>query len=561
MNKLVKKAVFLVSVHKNEGMTEERLLKLLHQEFDETISFKDEDVLKVIRATPEIALKEVEAPSGKAETKSGFKAHQKSEKKLIANKDNQMYALKDELLNLHFHNADSQDDSDTIFQMYQEIVKSGADGITYEELSNIFAKKSIKNLTKEKLESYMVSNYCRKLAKHNFINISFQNLRRIAQDIRFTKVAVEDFINVNRKANTENTNSQATFNLEDADDLQGQPKKFMSATQENILDYLNKETFTIRELTQRQNIVLNLQSYFAQTNDGLTTKEICLKIRMLHEKKALDRIIKSIEKLYQVETIAARMGKSYSHKYLIKQLAIKNFRLPIEAPQPLNKFDDRDILKTIKAENEDLESRSELQNVLSNFGSVKRGNISPVIQFDVFQDILNAVSENLPFEALLATKGEKLPELKKLKSTDEDYAKTSEKVLQILVDNEAKLSGNTDSKEPEPTETKTGGFSKKSLTRLKLNRYIFILNKVKENEIITNIALKNMIINEIEVGAGWKIDRRTLRSLLIVLQKLKLINLQDHKFNYSYPNINLKTSQQDSSIFSSLLIKIHSSHR
>ena len=56
-----------------------------------------------------------------------------------------------------------------------------------------------------------------------------------------------------------------------------------------------------------------------------------------------------------------------------------------------------------------------------------------------------------------------------VKQTDEDYAKTSERVLQILVDNENKLFGD----ESKDTELKSSGFSKKSLTRLKLNRYIF----------------------------------------------------------------------------------------
>ena len=155
-------------------------------------------------------------------------------------------------------------------------------GISYEDLSAIFVKKSIKGLTKQKLDSYMVSNYCCKLAKRNFVHITFQNVKRIAIDVRYNKVALESLY---KKQNGEN--NQANLNTEEVDDQkQLQKSRLNSTTPENIIDYLNKETFTVRELTQRQNIVLNLQSQYAQKNEGLTTKEICLKIRMLHEKES-----------------------------------------------------------------------------------------------------------------------------------------------------------------------------------------------------------------------------------------------------------------------------------
>ena len=49
MNKIIKKAIYLASVHKNEGLTERKLLKALHKAFDSEISFKDEDVIKRLK--------------------------------------------------------------------------------------------------------------------------------------------------------------------------------------------------------------------------------------------------------------------------------------------------------------------------------------------------------------------------------------------------------------------------------------------------------------------------------------------------------------------------------
>ena len=57
MNKLLKRAVFHVSVRKNEGITQKELLRLLHEEFDELFTFKDEDMIALIQITPEITLK------------------------------------------------------------------------------------------------------------------------------------------------------------------------------------------------------------------------------------------------------------------------------------------------------------------------------------------------------------------------------------------------------------------------------------------------------------------------------------------------------------------------
>ena len=99
-----------------------------------------------------------------------------------------------------------------------------------------------------------------------------------------------------------------------------------------------------------------------------------------------------------METIAARMGKSYSHKFVIRHPTIKNFKAPVDLNSDI-KLEDPDTYGLVKAENEDMESTSDLPNGGNN--NAKKSQLPPVLNFETYKDVLEVVSNNRQFKELL----------------------------------------------------------------------------------------------------------------------------------------------------------------
>ena len=68
----------------------------------------------------------------------------------------------------------------------------------------------------------------------------------------------------------------------------------------------------------------------------------------------------------------------------------------------------------------------------------------------------------------------------------------------------------------------------KSFSNVSYNRYIYCLNEINKHCIFSTIELKNKILNELEKDIDYIIDRRTLKNILINLEKIGLIKKIDY---------------------------------
>jgi hypothetical protein len=81
----------------------------------------------------------------------------------------------------------------------------------------------------------------------------------------------------------------------------------------------------------------------------------------------------------------------------------------------------------------------------------------------------------------------------------------------------------------------------RTFDNVNLNRFLFCLNKIQERKILTMNDIKLFIINELENKIGFKIDRKTLRNVLLNLEALGFIKTMEFELvmknkNYTYSN-------------------------
>ena len=526
MNSIIKKAFKIISIYKEEGIQWKTLLKMLHTNFDSILSFKNEDVLLAIKNSKEISILTSKGEQIDVNVPINDDDH------IVASKNLQGLYLKQNLLNFYFKNDENNksngNENEIIFLIYQEICKAGSNGISYNKLGDKFNQKKKKGIHKEKLENYMISSYCCKLAKHNFIKIQFENGSKIAVLKGYNRIEYDKIRKVKKSSNIITINDE-----EDETEPFPKKKRKYEVTQQNILEKLEKETFGLREFTQRSNILLNLQSYDGQINEGITIKDLSRNIRMKHDKKPLDRILKNLNKIYDIEMIAFRSGKSFSHKYIIRNPKISEMKV--------KQNNNQSIIHKLKHEENESNFISELQ-MIKREEIEKSENVIlriPILK-EVYQDILEVTKSHTYLMEKINNQIDYYSQWEQM--SEEEYMKNSEYLFQLLIENVDFVIPPNPKDSPMHShhikdsniikDSTKNHFSKRALTRLKFNRYIFVLNKIKEKKTISHIDLKNMIINEIECDSGWKIDRKTLRNILEILERYGLIKIVDFKWSF-----------------------------
>lgn len=516
MQKVHNSALKLISGSQEQGITLDKLTQALESKFAGIFSFKPEDLLQILQNNKEVQITKLK---NEETAKSTL---------LKTTKDLEYSFNKRFLLNIHFKN-DEGSENENIFKIYELIVKAGDKGITYSALCDVLNKKSsTKASPAKKIDSYMVSNYCCKLEKKGFVRIKFNKSWKI---VFWRKHHPFTVANPRLRTSLKETEEKPKPEVEsvddnDADFPEPEPRKKVKGSyvgQDSILDTLREDTFIFNELPQRFNIAMNLQSYDTYKKGGLTMKELGILVNMRDEKKTMDRIMKAMHTSFKIKSTAYRDGKSFSHKVLIVNNKLEAFY----DKEPSEIHDNEQVGVESKSQKDnaltsDAKSVMEIEPILDN----------PLLSYDVYTDLLEIFENNS--QLLNALNGpEALKTYQETKLADRVvYKKRSEDLLQILVENVERNAHKVKKEDAEGADNEAkNSFSKKALTRLKLNRIIFILNKVKQTEIISAIDLKNYITAEIESATGWKIDRKTLRTLLEVLERFGLIKLLDFEFS------------------------------
>lgn len=506
MQKVYVSALKIIAKSQDEGIALEKLTKELQDKYENLLSFKPDDLLAMLKKNENLQFTESE------------KIRIKATKEFANN-----YSKRN-LLALNFKEEDeAAPESESIFQIYDQIVRAGKSGVKYSTLCDAL-NKSRKD---KKISTIMISNYCRRIEKLGYIKIlpdvgcriavwrkyhafSLSNLRSNPLQSSGTASTVKG----EQKGGEGDGDSDNESKLLDSEPRKSQKKSHLN--QDNILQTLQSQTFILAGLPQRFNLAVNLQSYDAYKTGGFTMKELRNRLNIQEAKKTMERLLKNLNQGFKLTTTAYRDGKSFSHKYLI-------------VDEKLEAFYGRDLNEILPKNVQGAASDGKL-SVNESALPLPASQIpaDPVLDYEVYTELLDMLEYEKKSNRIL-NEGE----FKIFRETvyeSPNYKKKSEELIQRLVEDDEKQL--LKSEVPENSENVTkSAFSKKALTRLKLNRIIFILNKVKSKEVISSVDLKNYIVAEIESDSNWKIDRKTVRTLCEMFERFGLLKILDFEFH------------------------------
>lgn len=488
MELLLKHSLKLISYEFSDGILFSDLCPQLKNLFP-NISFLEKDLLaKLMENAQKFKITYLKSPDNPL---------------FLADKDLIEKYTKQDILSLFI--SDEEDKREVIIKIYETIVKSREKGINYQEI-----KQKIKNELKLDLELNMISHYCCKLAACDLVEIIPQKNCKIVKSQIFIPSKLE-------KTKKKQNNDPEPSNQEKKEEAQ---------------------IFNFRELTFKQNILINLMSAESHLKNGLSLLELGERIGKPKESKLLNRYLGKMEKEYNICINPERQGRLFSHKYLIKNQKIKeelaklkeSCNLESEKKNKKNINNANNTENFVKMEEESPKIKPKIEEIMA--GELKKQENQKLIRA-CFQDLVKIFALNNEYSVFLqkiteanifnyfvklkdsAVKNKKMDEM----NNSNEYQLLTENMIKILIEKiEFDLIKN---QKVDASNTK----SKKQVSKLKINRYIFCLNQIYEQEILLIQKLKQNIIElEFDYGIG-KIDRKTVLFMLESLEAIGLIKL------------------------------------
>ena len=464
MDLLVKHSQKLISYEFSNGILFSSLCQKLKNSFP-LISFSDQDLFEKLIAN-----------SSKFQLIIDTQVSDK-DPKLISEKILIDKFTKQDILRLFV--SEDDDKREVIINIYELILKSKENGISYVELN-----KKLKKLINVNLEINMISHYCRKLATCNLVEINSTKTCKIVICKIFTPITLK------KNVHKSNENNGLLEKKEEGNE------------------------FNFRELTFKQNVLINLMSAEANLKNGLSLIELGERIGKPKETKMLNRYLSKMEKTYNIQIKPERQGRLYSYKYLIENPEIKKqLKIVQNEPNVINKNTDG-----IKIEEE---NKSKIQDIVA---SEMKKQETHILNNDCFKDLIVIFSKNQEYSDFLKkvmeadlfhdflclknTREKKSrldleEENKLLKAMNISSSKEIKSKYELLTENMIKIlieKIEFDMIKKQKT-LNTNNKSKKQVSSLKINRYIFSLNEIYQEKILPVQNLKHKLIDlELKYG-------------------------------------------------------------
>lgn len=497
MEFLLKQSLKLISYEFSNGLLFSELCQKL-KAFFQNISFSEQDLLKKLIENSQ-------------EFKLSITNQETENPKFISHKSLVDKYTKQNVLSLFI--SDEEEKREVIIKIYEIIVKSRENGISYIEI-----KKKLKKQINLDLEINMISHYCCKLASCDLVQITPTKTCKIVVSQIFLPSKIQKTI----KNNVEN--------------------------KETSNENKEEKSFNFRELTFKQNILVNLMGAESHLKNGLSLIELGERIGKQNESKMLNRYLTKIEKDYSIQIIPERQGRLYSHKYLIENEQIK---------QELKKLQDDCSEKQIIHGKEQFPKKSPLsestpkeialnknanqQKIQELFVSELKKQENQLLNESSFKDLAKIFIENSDFCNILekTTEPHIFQYFKKIKIAlnnnniheslkiipKGDYQLLTENLIKILIE---KIEFDIIKKQKLDLNNSK---SKKQVSKLKINRYIICLNEIYQEEVLFIQKLKQKLISfESDYGIG-KIDRKTVLFMLESLEEIGVIKLIQKDFD------------------------------
>jgi len=456
----------------------------------------------------------------------------------------------------------------------------------YEELNYTFISKMLKKLLDINNDIKQVAHYCKDLKAYNFIDIIMSQNNNNEKIIRINKkqtsdkenkpiiIEQETIIQVkNNLRKLKCSYKKLDVNEKEAELLRTINEDYISPAKSiNMKNYIQERfSLIIDNANVENNILFHLYLF-----QKLSSNEITLLSGMLGREKTVGRILTKMEKDNLISRSAERKGKVFSFLYYLnKSFKVperfremkENFQKELNSDRNIN-FNNNDIIieeaniKTFGIKEEDEEMHDIV--IPDNFNEIKDCDTDSEFEIDEEhkKDEKNKVlSPQSKKESKKKSKErETFAPVKYDSKNMVDIIDLNNEELRFIIDCIKKDSSkytNIIKKYPFLLESILGDLNKeqkieiildyfynnlerigaKSFSNISFNRYLYCLNVIREKKVINQIDLKKSIINDLESNNyGYQIDRKTLRNILVNLEKIGLIKLADFKLTISNKN-------------------------
>jgi hypothetical protein len=456
----------------------------------------------------------------------------------------------------------------------------------YQELNYTFISKMLKKLLDINNDIKQVAHYCKDLKAYNFIDIIMSqnnNNEKIIRintkqtynkDIKPIIIQEETIIQVkNNLRKLKCSYKKLEINEKEGELLKTINEDYISPAKSICMKNYIQERFSlvIDNSNVENNILFHLYLF-----QKLSSNEITLLSGMLGREKTVGRILTKMEKDNLLSRSAERKGKVFSFLYYLN----KSFKVPerfrelkeslktqLNSDGSIN-FNNRDIIieeaniKTLEIKEENTEMHDivipDTVNEIKDYDTDSEFELDEEHKVDVKNEVSSPQSKKESKKKL--KEKETFAPVRCDSKNMVDIIDLNSEEFKFIIDcirRDSYKYTNITKKYPLILESKLGDLNKeqkieiildyfynnlerigaKSFSNISFNRYLFCLNVIREKKVINQIDLKKSIINDLESNNyGYQIDRKTLRNILVNLEKIGLIKLADFKLTISNKN-------------------------
>ena len=386
-----------------------------------------------------------------------------------------------------------KEEANSMISIYKLLVDYPS--LTYQQISNEMFK-----LYDVKKDIKQVSHYCMELLKIKQI-IS----RQINTNEKLNQINSIKDIYLDSRNNTVKKDDQKIIknNILFDNKLSHFPEKIFNIKENITLSnnkffLSNRFSFIIDDNEIKNNILFHL---LLNNEKGLTANEICLLCDFIGREKTLNKIILSLEGKKEIMHKVMREGKKMEFVYFITDQ---------------NKIDSKIKRLVYFYKNNHFHGKKEISNE-------ERLNKTNLINNKIIE---NQIEDNSKLNNQIIFEN-----FEELNDVDYDFIINLMKENKLNID----LNNNPDSKRKNICSYISFIEPKRNFSSSAYNRYIFILNKVRNEKVLTLNDIKNLILEILEKTKDFVIDRKTLKRILLDLEKMKVIKLL--KFELTMKNI------------------------
>ena len=386
-----------------------------------------------------------------------------------------------------------KEEANSMISIYKLLVDYPS--LTYQQISNEMFK-----LYDVKKDIKQVSHYCMELLKIKQI-IS----RQINTNEKLNQINSIKDIYLDSRNNTVKKDDQKIIknNILFDNKLSHFPEKIFNIKENITLSnnkffLSNRFSFIIDDNEIKNNILFHL---LLNNEKGLTANEICLLCDFIGREKTLNKIILSLEGKKEIMHKVMREGKKMEFVYFITDQ---------------NKIDSKIKRLVYFYKNNHIHGKKEISNE-------ERLNKTNLINNKIIE---NQIEDNSKLNNQIIFEN-----FEELNDVDYDFIINLMKENKLNID----LNNNPDSKRKNICSYISFIEPKRNFSSSAYNRYIFILNKVRNEKVLTLNDIKNLILEILEKTKDFVIDRKTLKRILLDLEKMKVIKLL--KFELTMKNI------------------------